>query len=81
MTVLHTIVLTVLIVSGTLPTAPSHAEESLIPAEMVYVGHGPSVMGADKDAPAESGNNSTAYDRRMNRPWSNEEALMNVTPL
>ena len=32
----------------TLPTGTSHAEESSIPREMVYVGHGPSVMGLDK---------------------------------
>ena len=70
MTAPHTIFLTILMVSGTLPTATSYAEESLIPAEMVYVGHGPSVMGADKDAPAESGKDSTAYDRRMNTAWS-----------
>lgn len=70
MTVPHTIILTLLVVSGTVPAATTHAEESLIPAEMVYVGHGPSVMGADKDAPAESDKKTTAYDRRMNTPWS-----------
>ena len=70
MTAPHTIFLTILMVSATLPTATSRAEEALIPAEMVYVGHGPSVMGADKDAPAESGKESTAYDRRMNTAWS-----------
>ncbi len=42
--------------------------ESLIPKEMVYVGHGPSVMGIDKDAPADSGKKPTAYDRRMKGP-------------
>jgi formylglycine-generating enzyme required for sulfatase activity len=50
----------------------SHAEESLIPDEMVYVGHGPSVMGLDKDEAGDSGKTWTAYDKRMKTPWSAE---------
>lgn len=64
------IILAVLIVGVSLPTGRSQAEESSIPAEMVYIGHGPSVMGVDKEAPANSGKKSTAYERRMNTPWS-----------
>ncbi|MDQ6735710.1 MAG: formylglycine-generating enzyme family protein [Nitrospirota bacterium] len=49
-----------------------HAEESLMLNDMVYVGHGPSVMGMDKEEPADSGKKLTAYDRRMKTPWSAE---------
>jgi formylglycine-generating enzyme required for sulfatase activity len=70
MNVTQTIVLAVLVASGTMPAGRSYAEESLIPSDMVYIGHGPSVMGVDKAAPADSGKKPTAYDRRMNTPWS-----------
>ena len=49
-----------------------HAEESIMPNDMVYVALGPSVMGMDKEEPADSGKKPTAYDRRMNTPWSAE---------
>jgi formylglycine-generating enzyme required for sulfatase activity len=49
-----------------------YAEEPSIPKEMVYVGHGPSVMGLDKQEPADSGKRLTAYDKRMKTPWSAE---------
>lgn len=49
-------------------TGGSEAGESLIPQDMVYVAHGPSVMGIDKEVPASK--KSTAYERRMNTPWS-----------
>ena len=49
-----------------------HAEESIMPNDMVYVAHGPSVMGMDKEEPAGSGKKPTAYDRRMKTPWSAE---------
>jgi gamma-glutamyl hercynylcysteine S-oxide synthase len=49
-------------------TMTSLAAESLIPNEMVYVAQGPSVMGIDKEQPADSGKKLTAYDRRMNTP-------------
>jgi formylglycine-generating enzyme required for sulfatase activity len=54
----------------TLLSGTSQAEESLIPKEMVYIGQGPSVMGIDKEMPVDSGKKPTAYDRRMNTPWS-----------
>jgi formylglycine-generating enzyme required for sulfatase activity len=50
----------------------SYAEAPLIPNEMAYVGHGPSVMGLDKEKPADSGKTLTAYDKRMKTPWSAE---------
>ena len=56
-----------------------HAEESLIPREMVYIAHGPSVIGIDKDEPADSGKRLTAYEKRMKTPWS-AEALNDEGP-
>src|SRR6185312_9671744 len=53
-------------------TGTGQAEEHLIPVDMVYVGHGPSVMGIDKEAPPDSGKKMTAYDKRMMTPWSAE---------
>ena len=35
-------------------TTTAQAEDSLIPANMVYIGYVPSVMGLDKEAPATS---------------------------
>jgi formylglycine-generating enzyme required for sulfatase activity len=61
------------------PIEASHAEESLIPQEMAYVGHGPSVMGIDKEQPADSGKKLTAYEKRMRTPWS-AEALNDEGP-
>jgi iron(II)-dependent oxidoreductase len=79
MNVSKTIMLTVLVLSMTMLAWTSHAEESLIPKEMVYVGHGPSVMGMDKGEPADLGRKLTAYDRRMKTPWS-AEALNDEGP-
>lgn len=63
----------------TVLTGTTHAAESLIPNEMVYVGQGPSVMGIDKKPPRDSGKQATPYDRRMNTPWS-VEALNDESP-
>ena len=79
MNVSKTIMLTVLVISMTMLAWTSHAEEPLIPKEMVYVGHGPSMMGLDKGEPAELGGKLTAYDRRMKTPWS-AEALNDEGP-
>jgi formylglycine-generating enzyme required for sulfatase activity len=79
MHVSKTIMLTVLVISVTMLAGTSHAEESLIPKEMVYVSHGPSVMGIDKEEPADLGRTLTAYDRRMKTPWS-AEALNDEGP-
>ena len=81
MNVSKTIMPTVLVISVTMLAWTSHAEESLIPKEMVYVGHGPSVMGIDKEEPADLGlgRKLTAYDRRMKTPWS-AEALNDEAP-
>jgi formylglycine-generating enzyme required for sulfatase activity len=49
-----------------------HAEEPLIPKEMVYIAHGPSVMGIDKDESPDSAKRLTAYEKRMKTPWSAE---------
>ena len=52
----------------TVLTGTTHAAESLIPNEMVYVGHGPSVMGMDKEPPGNSGKQATPYDRTDEYP-------------
>ena len=58
-----------LLLMGTLsPVEASAAGESLIPLDMAYVAHGPSVMGIDKEVPASK--KATPYERRMNTPWS-----------
>ncbi len=61
-----------LIAGVTMLAGTAQAEDSLIPSDMVYVGHGPSAMGLDKDEAAESGRRLTAYDKRMKKPWSAE---------
>ena len=53
-------------------TATAQSEDNLVPSDMVYVGHGPAVMGLDKEEAAESGRRLTAYDKRMKKPWSAE---------
>ncbi|MGZ8393401.1 MAG: formylglycine-generating enzyme family protein [Nitrospira sp.] len=53
-------------------TATAQSEDTLAPSDMVYVGHGPAVMGLDKEEAAESGRRLTAYDKRMKKPWSAE---------
>ena len=61
-----------LLVGVTMLTATVHADDSLIPKDMVYVGQGPSVMGLDKDEAAASSRRLTAYDKRMKTAWSAE---------
>jgi formylglycine-generating enzyme required for sulfatase activity len=62
----------ILIAGMVLPAGSAHAEESLIPTDMVYVGQGPSIMGVDKEQPSDSGKRPTPYARRMSTPWSAE---------
>ncbi len=66
------IIIATLTVGYTILTPTAQAEKHLIPTDMVYVGHGPSVMGIDKEPPPESGKKPTAYDKRMMTPWSAE---------
>ena len=61
-----------LMVGITMLTGTAHGEDKLPPSDMVYVGHGPSVMGLDKAQTADSGRRLTAYDKRMKKPWSAE---------
>lgn len=63
-----TIAVALLLTGALLPIGGSEAGESLIPQDMVYVAHGPSVMGIDKEVPVSE--KSTPYQRRMNTPWS-----------
>lgn len=63
-----TISVGLLLTGALLPLDGSEAGESLIPQDMVFVAHGPSVMGIDKEVPASK--KSTPYARRMNTPWS-----------
>jgi len=65
-----TITVALFLTGALLPIGISEAAESLIPQDMAYVAHGPSVMGIDKEAPASAARKSTAYERRMNTPWS-----------
>ncbi|MBD0315058.1 MAG: SUMF1/EgtB/PvdO family nonheme iron enzyme [Nitrospiraceae bacterium] len=67
------------LLSMTLMTGTGYAERGLIPEEMIYVGHGPSVMGIDKEMSGNSNKAVTAYDRRMKGPWS-AEALNDEGP-
>lgn len=62
----------VLVTGMTILAGTSYADESLTPKEMVYIGHGPSVMGLDRKAPGPSDKKPTLYDKRMSRPWSAE---------
>ena len=76
----RTIALAIMIIGVVVPLTGSYAGESLIPGDMVYVAHGPSVMGIDKEQPAmDSGKKLTPYERRINTPWS-AEALNDETP-
>jgi iron(II)-dependent oxidoreductase len=61
-----------LIMTVAIMTATAQAEKSKIPADMVYVGQGPSIMGLDKAQPADSGRRLTLYDKRMKTPLSAE---------
>jgi gamma-glutamyl hercynylcysteine S-oxide synthase len=71
--------LSFLMMCVTILTGASHEEKSLIPKEMVYIGHGPSVMGIDREAPSDLDKKPTAYERRMKTPWS-AEALNDESP-
>jgi len=67
-----------LLLAGALsPVVTSEAADSLIPQGMVYVRHGPSVMGIDKEVPVSK--KATPYERRMNTPWS-ANALTDESP-
>jgi iron(II)-dependent oxidoreductase len=79
MNMTRAIILAVLVTGVMVPIEVSHGEELLIPQEMAYVGHGPSVMGIDKEQPADSGKKLTAYEKRMRTPWS-AEALNDEGP-
>ena len=72
MTHLRTILGVGLVSAMTLLTGTAQADDSMIPADMVYIGHGPSAMGLDREAKAESGRRLTAYDKRMKKPWAAE---------
>lgn len=64
------IVIATLATAFTILNTTVRAEESLSPQDMVYIGHGPSVMGMDKKVLPDSGKKLTAYDKRMMTPWS-----------
>ncbi|GDX88761.1 hypothetical protein LBMAG45_06170 [Nitrospirota bacterium] len=71
---------TAVVVAGVaMLSGTSQAEESLIPKEMVYVGHGPFVMGIDKVRPPDSEKKSYLSSKRMKMPWS-AEALEDESP-
>ena len=46
--------------------------EDLIPKDMVYVPHGPFIMGLDPAEPKNKSKHMTAYEKRMTTPWSAE---------
>ena len=68
-----------LVVALTIMITTASAEEHLIPADMVYIGQGGSVMGLDREEPVVTGKKLTLYDRRMKTPWS-AEALNDESP-
>ena len=68
-----------LVVALTIVCTTASAEEHLIPADMVYIGQGGSVMGLDREEPVATGKKLTPYDRRMKTPWS-AEALNDESP-
>ena len=68
-----------LVASMTMPTGIRDAAESMIPKEMVYIGHGPSVMGLDKEEPPDSGKKPTAYNQWMKTSRSSK-ALHDESP-
>ena len=74
----QTIVIVALAAELTLLISPVRAEDPVIPQEMVYIGHGPSVMGLDKEESVRSDKNITAYSQRM-KTWS-AEALNDESP-
>ena len=50
---------------------PTWAETGL-PKDMVYIPHGPFIMGIEKTAPPRPTRDMTAYEKRMATPWSAE---------
>lgn len=74
-----TIILASLVASVTMAAGVSRAEALLIPKDMVYVGHGRSVMEIDKEQPADLGKRLTPYERWMKTLWS-AEALNDEGP-
>lgn len=48
----------------------AHGAEDLIPNDMAFVAHSPSVMGLDREEKSKSFQALTAYERRMKTPWS-----------
>lgn len=79
---MHTIridMIAALVVALTIMITTASAEEHLIPADMVYIGQGGSVMGLDREEPVVTGKKLTLYDRRMKTPWS-AEALNDESP-
>lgn len=73
-----TIVIATLAAGFMILPATVRAEEPLIPKDMRYIGQGGSVMGLDKEEPASSGKQPTAYAQRM-KTWS-AEALRDESP-
>jgi len=67
-----TVILPVLFLTGFAIMSGTAQAENLIPNDMVYVAHGPSVMGIDKKEPSNSEKKLTPYERRMKTPWSAE---------
>ncbi len=60
-----------MLIVGCMPiTITAQADDSLIPANMVYVGYVPSVMGLDGGEPATASNSSAAYSQRNRTPAS-----------
>ena len=70
MKIVKTIMVFLLMVGCTMSITAAQAEDSLIPADMVYIGYVPSVMGLDKEAPVTPGNASAAYQQRNRTPAS-----------
>ncbi len=66
------VILPVLFLTGFATMSGTAHAENLIPNDMVYVAHGPSVMGIDKSQPSNSEKKLTPYERRMKTPWSAE---------
>jgi formylglycine-generating enzyme required for sulfatase activity len=60
----------ILIMGCTMSIAAAQGEEPLIPADMVYIGYVPSVMGLDKEEPVTPTNAPTPYHQRNRTPAS-----------
>ncbi len=74
-----TVILASFVASVTMAAGVSRAEALLIPKDMVYVGHGRSVVEIDKEQPADLGKRPTPYERWMKTLWS-VEALNDEGP-